>query len=119
MNKLDNDDKNMLDKDIDINEVKRVINILKNNKSPGEDGIISEFYVLFWDIFGDDIYDVLCYIFREFRLCNSQYKGVLTLLHKAGERENIRNWRPLTLLNCDYKIIEKNLAERLKKFYLK
>ena len=42
-------------------------------------------------------------------------KGVLTSLHKGKERENIRNWRPLTLLNCDYKIIAKILAERLKK----
>ena len=47
-------------------------------------------------------------------LTPSQYKGVLTLLHKSGEREDIRNWRPLTLLNSDYKIIAKILAERLK-----
>jgi hypothetical protein len=38
----------------------------------------------------------------------------LTLLHKGGELEDIKNWRPLTLLNCDYKIISKLLAERLK-----
>ena len=47
-------------------------------------------------------------------MSNSQHKGVLTLLHKGGERENIKNWRPLTLLNCDYKIIAKILSERLK-----
>ena len=47
-------------------------------------------------------------------MSDSQYKGVLTLLFKGGERENIRNWRPLTLLNCEYKIIAKILAERLK-----
>jgi hypothetical protein len=47
-------------------------------------------------------------------LTPSQYKGVLTLLYKSGEREDIRNWRPLTLLNSDYKIIAKILAERLK-----
>ena len=50
----------------------------------------------------------------EYTLSASQYKGVLTLLHKGGEREDIQNWRPLTLLNCDYKIILKLLAERLK-----
>ena len=50
----------------------------------------------------------------EYTLSASQYKGVLTLLHKGGEREDIKNWRPLTLLNCDYKIISKLLAERLK-----
>ena len=35
------------------------------------------------------------------------------MLFKSGERENIYNWRPLTLLNTDYKIIAKMLAERL------
>ena len=50
----------------------------------------------------------------EYTLSASQYKGVLTLLHKGGGREDIKNWRPLTLLNWDYKIISKLLAERLK-----
>ena len=36
-------------------------------------------------------------------------------MHNGGVREDIKkNWRPLTLLNCDYKIISKLLAERLK-----
>ena len=36
-------------------------------------------------------------------------------MHNGGQREDIKKkWRPLTLLNCDYKIISKLLAERLK-----
>ena len=54
-------------------------------------------------------------IFRDKHLCESQYRGMITLLFKKGEREDIRNWRPITLLNVDYKIISKILAERLKK----
>jgi hypothetical protein len=50
----------------------------------------------------------------EYTLSASQYKGVLTLSHKGGEWEYIKNWRPLTLLNCDHKIISKLLVERLK-----
>ena len=41
--------------------------------------------------------------------------GVITLLEKKGkDRSNIANWRPITLLNMDYKILTKTLSTRLK-----
>jgi hypothetical protein len=90
------------------------LKILKPNKSPGEDGIISEFYITHWEQIKDEFFLLVNDTFEKKELTPSQYKGVLTLLHKSGEREDIRNWRPLTLLNSDYKIIAKILAERLK-----
>ena len=53
-------------------------------------------------------------IFSKNKLTNSQHKGIIKLLYKKGEREDIKNWRPLTLLNTDYKIIAKILSNRLK-----
>ena len=53
-------------------------------------------------------------IFKENNLSTSQTKGLIHLLYKSGEREDIANWRPITLLNSDYKIIAKTIAERLK-----
>jgi len=41
---------------------------------------------------------------------NGQYKGTITLVFKSGEREDVKNWRPITLLNVDYKILSKLLA---------
>jgi hypothetical protein len=35
-------------KDISLDEISKVVKILKPNKFPGEDGIISEFYQLYW-----------------------------------------------------------------------
>ena len=105
------EEKGELDLDVDSSEV---LKVLKSNKSPGEDGIISEFYSLFWETIKDEFILLVCEIFNEKQLSNSQNRGVLTLLFKSGERENSCNWRPFTLLNTDYKIIAKMLAERLK-----
>ena len=41
--------------------------------------------------------------------------GVITLLEKKGkDRLDIANWRPITLLGIDYKLLTKTLGERLK-----
>ena len=54
-------------------------------------------------------------IFDQKLLSESQNRGIITLMFKSGEREDIKIWRPITLLNVDYKIVSKILAERLKR----
>ncbi len=41
--------------------------------------------------------------------------GLVTLLHKKGHKEELANWRPITLLTTDYKVLAKVITERLKK----
>jgi len=72
------------------------------------------FYQLYWDVIKNKFIQLLNEIFTENTLSESQYRGIISLLYKGGERENIKNWRPLTVLNCDYKIIAKILETRLK-----
>ena len=83
--------------DVSIEEIKNVLTIFKPNKSPGEDGIISEFYVTYWEQIKDEFFLLVNDTFDKKELIPSQYKGVLTLLHTSREREDIRNWRPLTI----------------------
>ena len=54
-------------------------------------------------------------MFSTKKLCESQTKAVITLLPKKGELTNLANWRPISLLNTDYKILTKILANRLAK----
>jgi hypothetical protein len=103
--KLTCDESEDLEKDLTINEIKKIIFSMKQYKSPGLDGIINEFYQIYWDTIKEDLYEVLLEIFDKFEICDSQCRGMLTLLHKGGDRDNIRNWRPITLLNSDYKIM--------------
>ena len=49
-------------------------------------------------------------------MASSQRKGIITLLHEGKnlERDNLSYWRPITLLNVDYKIATRALAKRLQ-----
>ena len=50
------------------------------------------------------------------KLVTSQRQAVITLLKKKGkDKRLISNWRPISILNADYKIISKIFAYRLKK----
>ena len=119
VDKILNRDQNFFcDSDITEQEIKDTIKLLKVNKSPGDDGIVSEFYKEYFYLIRKEFSLVLKHIFATNTLFSSQYNAILTLLYKKGVREDIRNWRPISLLNVDYKIITKILDERLKKFYL-
>ena len=48
------------------------------------------------------------------QLCDSQYKGLITLIPKPGKNTMyISNYKPITLLNCNYKIITKEINNRI------
>ena len=53
--------------------------------------------------------------FRSGSLGLSQRRGIITLSFKKGDRLDPRNWRPITLLNVDYKIASRVIAGRLLK----
>ena len=53
-------------------------------------------------------------IVRSDTLGESQKTSVVSLIHKGGDRAEIKNWRPISLLCTDYKIIAKIITNRLK-----
>ena len=63
VNKLDNNENETLEEDISLDEISKVIKILKPNKSP-EDGIISEFYQLYWQDIKNEFFEVVIRIFK-------------------------------------------------------
>lgn len=85
---------------------------LKCGKSPGMDGIPIDFYRTFWNIPAKDFVEMARVVLREETPSDSQQTGVL--LYKQGNRANLSNWRPISLLNTDYKLTAKRLCNRLK-----
>ena len=87
----------------------------KLGTSPGWDGLPYEFYRFFWDLLKDAFYEMQdCCLNDICHLTNTQRKSIVTLLFKGGVAENILNWRPVSLLCCDYKILAKAIANRLR-----
>lgn len=112
--KISSDEKKSCEKHPTETEIHKAVTSLKHNKSPGSDGILGEFYQIYWNIIKIELKQVLTDIFLSKEMSTSQYRGIITLQYKQGEREDLANWRPITLLNTDYKIITKILTGRLK-----
>ena len=93
---------------------------MKNIKSQGSDGITTEFYKIFWIDVKSYYVKSLNYSFENGNMTAMQRQGLISLLPKKNnELSNLNNWRPLTLLNTDYKIITKTISNRIKEIYNK
>ena len=88
----------MLEDEITLSELFKSMKLMPNNKSPGEDGIPIELYKTYFNIIGQDMLEVFRIGLDNRELSYSQYLAVITLLYKKGAREDIRNWRPISLL---------------------
>ena len=70
---------------------------------------------MFWQQIGPTLVKSYNYAFNSGQLSVSQRRGVLTLIPKDGKDEELlQNWRPISLLNVDYKIVAKVIENRLK-----
>ena len=78
---------------------------IQKNKSPGIDGIPIEFYQTFWDLLKELLIQVYDTIYNEGELSSSQRKSVISLIHKDNEKNLLKNYRPISLTNTDYKIL--------------
>ena len=96
-------------------DLEKSIKQMANGKSPGLDGLPAEFYKQFFDLIADDLLLVFTELLQSGRMSASQRTGLITLLYKKGDRTDLKNWRPISLLNCDYKILSKMISLRLAK----
>ena len=100
---------------LSFKEVTEAMKKLNNGKSPGTDGLPVEFYNRFWDIIGKDLTETLNSCYKSQIMSQSQREAVIKCLPKKGDTTKITNWRPVSLLNVDYKIMTRALADRISK----
>ena len=88
---------------------------MKNNKSPGNDGITKEFLEYFWEKLGTFLVSTPNHSFGKGELSTSQKQAIITLIEKKDkDKRLIKNWRPISLINIDIKVASKAIANRLQ-----
>ncbi|KAK3540172.1 hypothetical protein QTP70_027426, partial [Hemibagrus guttatus] len=97
-----------------LEELHAALNNMPGGKAPGIDGLPVEFYKFFCKELGEDLLEVLEESCRESCLPLSSWRAVITLLPKKGDLQDIKNWCPVSLLCTDYKVMSKELANRLR-----
>jgi exonuclease III len=113
---ISDENKQNCDMEINIIEIGQALKELQNGKSPGSDGLTPDFYKFFWPQIKGDVFNSLTYAATNKHLSIDQRRGVINLIPKKEKDPRlIKNWRPISLLNTDYKIITKLLATRIKK----
>ena len=108
-------DKNFCEGKISADECYKLLDSFQNNKMPRNDGIPIEFCKKFWSLISDPFICSANECFEKGEMSVSQKQAVITLIEEKGKGHSfLENWRPISLLNVDTKIMTKVLATRIK-----
>ena len=111
-----NDQKVVCNIDLTSKELFDALKGIPNDKYPGNNGLTKEFNETFWDELKYSFINSIKLAYQKMALSTSQHQAVIKLIEKKKDCDKtlLKNWRPISLLNVDLKIISKAFASRLK-----
>uniref|UniRef100_A0A670I0Q6 Reverse transcriptase domain-containing protein n=1 Tax=Podarcis muralis TaxID=64176 RepID=A0A670I0Q6_PODMU len=116
LQKLTQDKQTSLNYKITQQEIESAIQNMQLGKSPGPDGLTSKYYKTLKEYLVQPLMEVCNQIMEGKGAPESWREAFITLIPKLeSEKTQLKNYRPISLLNVDYKIFADILANRLKK----
>ena len=113
--KLNATDKTRLDQALTLQDLTSALRFMKKGKSPGSNGFPVEFFRTFWSEIGPFLHRAFVASLTLDLELPTHREGIITLIPKQNRPLNsLKGWRPITLLNVDYKIISAAIASRFQ-----
>ncbi len=109
------DQNSALTKEITAEEINSAISKLKPNKAPGTDGYTSEFYKVLREPLVPLLKNASNWVLKEGEIPNSWREAYISIIPKEGkDKMECSNYRPISVLNQDYRLFTSILARRLE-----
>ncbi|CAI5787440.1 Hypothetical predicted protein [Podarcis lilfordi] len=100
---------------IEIEEIEETIKDLKRGKAPGPDGFTAGYYKEMKSILVNPLKETMNNILSKGEIPETWKEAFITFIPKQdADLTQVKNYRPISLLNTDYKIFAGILARRLK-----
>ena len=105
-----------MNRPITPDEITPILSKLPKAKAPGPDGLICEFFTTFKDEFSIILSKLFNHCLEKDQIPPQMQDANIHLIFKKGATDNLANWRPISLLNTDYKVLSTLLNNRIKPY---